>query len=506
MRYQLLSVCLLVACEQFQVSEAEHALSGGATFSAAAFGALPDDGLDDRSGLQAAVHAACEVGGGVVRLGAGLYELGPNPQPGSTNVESIAIRCSNLRITGEGLSTVLQATGDSAGGDWNLIQIRSAPGATTPVRNIEIDNVLLSGAGAWNTPEQTHLIQIGLGPVEGVSLHHLWFYHPVRPKLDGLGSEKGGDCIRLLGGPDRSVRFTRITDSQFLNCDRSSIAFQRGVYDTIIDSNVFLAVGDQHIDQEPSGNGDLGRLIITSNLFLFGSQGSYSVTLTGNAIAEPSSEIVFSQNVLFGRGIALMNVHRAVLSDNIIMATMSGPEGVIHARKSNANISLRGNHLERLPGSAPGPVVTVVPYNSGSPSRWTIQGNRIVSGVDGFPLSLDSATNFSISSNDFEFNGPTAGVYAAIRLTASQGLLENGLVLGNRAVGPLAGMVQLSPSPFAIGALSIVDNMSHGALTGVLCKGNGTFLKPIVHTGYYYDGASTASKCPASLRLVAQYP
>ncbi|HWM87744.1 MAG TPA: hypothetical protein VNO33_17945, partial [Kofleriaceae bacterium] len=277
MRSKLLFLCLsLTACQDFQLGEVEQPLLGGGDFSAEAFGALPDDGTDDRDGLQAAVQSACDAGGGIVRLRAGLYELGPNPLLGATNIESVSVRCSNVRITGEGLSTVLQATGDGGGGDWNLIQIRTSPSNAAPVRNVEIDHMLLSGAGAWNTDEQTHLIQIGSGPVEGVSLHHLWFYHPVREKQAlGAGSERGGDCIRIVGGPGKPVRFTQITDSQFLNCDRSSIGFQREAYDTIVDSNIFMLVGDQHIDQEPSGAGALGRFVITNNLFLFGSQGAH---------------------------------------------------------------------------------------------------------------------------------------------------------------------------------------------------------------------------------------
>lgn len=496
---------MLVACDEMQISETEQELIGGGEFSPAAFGALADDGADDREGLQAAVQAACNAGGGVIRLRAGLYELGPNPQPGATNVESIAVRCSNVRITGEGLSTVLQATGDSAGRDWNLIQIRSAPNSTAPVRNVEIDNVLLSGAGAYNTPEQTHLIQIGVGPIEGVSLHHVWFYHPVRAKLDGSGNEKGGDCIRMLGGPSKSVRFTQINDNQFINCDRSSISFQRGVHDTIIDSNVFLSVGDQHIDQEPSGNGPLGRLVISSNLFLFGSQGSHSITLTGTAIAEPSSEIVLSQNVLYGRGIALMNVQRTIISDNVIMSTVDNAEGVIHARKSNIDVLLRGNFIERLPGSAPGPVVSVVPYSSGFPSRWKIDGNRMVSNVDGFMINADSIAHLSVVNNDMEYRGPAAGVYSAVRLIASLAPVDNAQVFGNRASGPFGSVLQLSPTPFPIGAVSAVGNMSQGALTGIQCK-NGTYSKPVVHASYYYDGATSAAKCPSALKLVAQFP
>jgi hypothetical protein len=497
---------LLAACEDFQVAEAEQTLTGGGEFSAASFGALPDDGVDDRLGIQAAVQGACDAGGGVVRLGAGLYEVGNNTLPGASNIESLAIRCSNVRITGEGLSTVLQATGDGGGGDWNLIQIRPAPSSTVPVRNIEIDNMLLSGSGAWNTEEQTHLVQIGAGPVENVSLHHLWFYHPVRQKTNLPGAEKGGDCVRLLGAPGRPVRFVHIADSQFLDCDRSAIGFQREVYDTIVDSNMFMAVGDQHIDQEPSGVGGLGRLVVTNNLFMGGVQGAHSVTLTGNAGDQPAAEIVFSQNVLFGRGLSLFNVQRAVVSDNVILARIGTAEGVIHARKANSDIILRGNHIERLAGSAVGPVVSVVPHNSGFPSRWKIDGNRIVASVDGFGLNLESIANVSIGNNDFEFRGPTAGTYTAIRLMASQAQLENALVLGNRAVGPLAALIQLSPAHHAIGAVSIVGNMSHGAATGVLCKGGSTFTRPIVHTGNYYDGAMSVSKCPSALALVTQYP
>jgi hypothetical protein len=502
----LCAFLMLTACEELEVGQEEQALAGGAEFTAAMFGALPDDDADDRLGLQAAVTSACDAGGGIVRLQAGLYQVGNNPEPGANNIESLTIRCSNVRITGEGLSTVIQATGDGGMGDWNLIQVRAAAGSTTPIRNVEIDNVLLSGAGMWNTEEQTHLLQIGGGPVEGVSIHHVWFYYPPRPKQDGSGNERGGDCIRLIGAPGKSIRFTTITNSQFLACDRSSIAFQREVYDTIIDSNTFMNVGDQHIDQEPTGNGALGRFVITNNLFMFGSQGAHAVTLTGNAVTEASSEVVFSHNVLFGRGLSLYNVQRAVVSDNIIMGKMGTAEGVIHARKGNTDIMLRGNYVERLPGSVPGPVVSVTPHNSGFPSRWKIDGNRIVNSVDGFALNLESITDVSVSNNDVESKGPTAGSFAAIRLVASQAPLENVLVLGNRSVGPVAAMVQLSPTPYAIGAISLVSNMSHGATTGVLCKGNGTFLKPIVHASYYYDGATTASQCPTSLRLVAQYP
>jgi hypothetical protein len=498
---------LLAGCEQFQLAEAEQALTGGGEFSAASFGALPDDGVDDRDGLQAAMQSACDAGGGVVRLGAGLYEVGNNTLPGASNIESLAIRCSNVRITGEGLSTVLQATGDGFAGDWNLIQIRPAPASTEIVRNVEIDNMLLSGSGAYNTEEQTHLVQIGGGPVENVSLHHLWFYHPARQKtgLSG-GTEKGGDCIRLLGNPNKAVRFVHISDSQFLDCDRSAISFQREVYDTIVDSNIFMSVGDQHIDQEPTGVGAMGRLVVTNNLFMGGDQSSHSVALTGNAVDQPAAEIVFSQNVMFGRGLSLYNVQRAVVSDNVIMGRIGSAEAVVQGRKANSDVVLRGNHIERLAGSAVGPVVSVVPHNSGFPTRWKIDGNRIVSSVDGFGLNLESIANVSIGNNDFEFRGPTADTYTAIRLLASQAQLENALVLGNRAVGPLGGLVQLSPGSHAIGAVSIVGNMSHGASTGILCKGGSSFTRPVVHSGNYYDGATSVAKCPTSLALVAQYP
>jgi hypothetical protein len=500
------SLAVVAGCDELQISAAEQPLSGGGAFAAADFGALPDDGVDDRLGLQGAVDAACGAGGGVVRLRAGLYEVGPNPALGASNIASISIRCSNVRLTGEGMASVVQATGDGGGGDWNLVQVRTAPGTTAPVRNVEIDNLLLSGAGAWNTDEQTHLVQIGVGPVEGVSLHHLWFHHPQRGLASAAGWERGGDCVRMLGSAAGPVRFVKISDSQFLDCDRSSIGFQRDVYDTLIDSNVFLAVGDQHIDQEPSGTGAIGRTIISHNLFLFGSQGAHSVTLTGNGIDEPSSEVVFSQNLLFGRGLSLMNVQRAVVSDNVIMGRVTSSAGVVHGLKANGDILLRGNYLERLPGSAPGPVVSVVPHNSGFPGRWKIDGNRIVSDVDGFPVNFESATQVSVVDNDIEFRGPTAGTYAAIRFIAAQGPVDGGLILGNRAAGPLDSVVQLSPTPYGVGAMSVVGNMSSGASTGVACKGTGTFRRPIVHSGYNYDGASSAARCPAGPALVAQYP
>jgi hypothetical protein len=54
--------------------------------------------------------------------------------------------------------------------------------------------------------------------------------------------------------------------------------------------------------------------------------------------------------------------------------------------------------------------------------------------------------------------------------------------------------------------VSIVGNMTHGAPLGVLCKGGGSFTRPIVHSGNYYDGAAQATSCPDALSLVAQVP
>lgn len=67
-----------------------------------AFGAVPDDGLDDRAALVAALDAACAGGGGEVVFPPGTYDLAvPTNVPSGQPVVILPVGCGDLVLRGE---------------------------------------------------------------------------------------------------------------------------------------------------------------------------------------------------------------------------------------------------------------------------------------------------------------------------------------------------------------------------------------------------------------------
>ena len=498
--------------------------AGGTCVDPAVYGALPDDGEDDRAPVQQAIDDLHN--GGTICFRSGTYQftrLGGTTQDRSV---SLLIRgAKNIHLTGAGRSTVLEMNGDGESSDWYLIHIRAAPDST-PVTDIEISNLTLSGAHAANTEEQTHLVGIGavqnisIGTVEGVSIHDVYFYHPFRKKLigDSWVNEQGGDCIRILGAYapnrlnaqgqpdplDKRSRKILISHNQFIECDRSSIGVQRGVFEVIIDGNLFVDVGDQHLDMEPTGLGGIGQFVISNNIFMGGRQGDYHVTIVGNDEANPGEDIVFADNVLVGRGLKLMNVERVHVNGNFITYVSKSGSGSIDALKYIDELSIANNNIHRLAGSIQGPVIRFVPHNSGRPGRSVIRGNQVYQEGNGNVIELDSVQNVSVSDNDIYYSGTSETVYAGVRVVTTRRPCTGLFINHNRMFGKLLTGIQLSAvtaNPF--GTLTLIGNATEGAQIGVKCSG--TFTKPIVHSSYNYDGVVDAMVCP-HVTLVQQRP
>src|SRR5918992_2490849 len=96
----------------------------GGCFDPVDFGAVPNDGGDDRAVFQAAVDAAIAVQGEVC-IGPGNWDLTRNPLLGATNIGSIKVVAANgLTIRGAGPTTRLRMLGSGNNADWRLIDIR----------------------------------------------------------------------------------------------------------------------------------------------------------------------------------------------------------------------------------------------------------------------------------------------------------------------------------------------------------------------------------------------
>jgi Right handed beta helix region len=468
-------------------------------------GAFPDDGLDDRQPIQSILDA--NPLGVSICLRPGRYELTRRGGTTHRRASSLSIESSNVQISGAGWGTELALVGSGANSDWNGIEIKSAPPASTPVSGVSIQDLFINAEDSFDRREQTHLISVGAGfsgdaQVSDVQISRVAFY---MPQVVGEG---GGDCVRILGGPTRPVARVQVSDNQFLACDRSSISVQRGTGEVVVDGNLFAQVGDQHIDFEPTGKGGVDRYVITSNVFAGGAQGKIHVSIMGNSDVEPAADVLFASNVLVGRGLLLMNARRAVITGNLIGAEMNTTSGVLNAIKVQDSLVISNNILRRW--GQPGSVVTLMHHGSGAPGQLLVTGNQFIQESAGTMFYAESAQDLTISSNVFQYLGPPGESPAAIKLRATTRPADRLLVLGNRvrtSGAPLTAFLRLGAAPFSVGAVSAVGNLTEGAAIGLVCEGTGGFTRPIVHSANYYDGARSAtSGCASRATVVAQYP
>lgn len=500
---KMLTLALLVAACSRQPRVASTKLALAVAGDLSSCGALPSDNKDDRECAQQVVDTLCARGGGVINFSAGVYQFTADPRPGAAYIPSLRIGCSNIRLTGTGYNTVLEATGDAGHTDYNLIQI-GGPTATSPsVENTEVDHLRLSGGALMNTEEQTHLIQVGkLSGARNTRLHHLWFWHPIRHTLNGA-MESGGDCIRLLGEAATPVVGTEISHSSFLSCDRSSIAFQREVYSTVISDSFFYFVGDQWIDQEPSGRGGLSNNVISNNQFL-GADGNIGIALTGNG-ASATSTTRFLGNTIIGRTLYLSHLSDTTIAGNYIEA-VAYQSATVTLFKTTQRVKIEQNTIKRSAGSPPGAVVNVVHHNGMFPGDVSVAHNYLRNEVDGNILVVESAQHVTVEGNDLEFVGPTPSKFTAVLLQSSGQAMDDILVANNHVRGLLGNAVFLAASPLKFGSAQVTGNKSQGAVVGLRCSLPANFTKPVVHALYYYENAAEAILGCTGVTLVPQYP
>jgi hypothetical protein len=483
---------------------AYQAIPGPDAYDPRDYGAIPNDGLDDRDAIQAAADAAC--GGGLVQLGAGVWNvvragLGKyNPHAG------VSVHCAGVTIRGVGAATVLAMVGDQ--GDAGYLGVIAVdPGAS----DITIRDLVIDTSAATNVFEQTHAIQIGsaigTGPVTDVRLEGVRYVHP---EVEGAGSS--GDCLRLLGSYDGldtgAVRRVTVIGSTFLRCARSGISVQRNVHDLVISGNQFNAAGGQDIDYEPGGLRGPSSAVITGNVFhddggdpLYG-RGEWAMALTGILDAPDGARFVVSDNVFHGRGLILLNVADTVIRGNVFDAEMESLFGVVTARGFASRLIIEGNVIRRR--GAAGPVV-LVQHITAAADHVLVSDNVTTNETAGDGIVLESTRHATVSGNDLSWTVP-ATTRTGIRVRPVTRTVDDLLITGNRIAGSLGQALHLSGDLHPFGAVMISGNQSD-APKGLVCAG--TFGSPVVYAGNQWTGlgAVPVATCPASVvTLVEQWP
>jgi hypothetical protein len=485
--------CNTGANPEVGVAQADIAAAPGAKgcFDPADYGAIPDDGLDDRVAAQHALDDA-SAAGGTVCFGSGHWRLSRAPVGSYNRFAGLSTHGKHVAIRGTGPGTVLEVVGDQGAATMWVIALD--PGAT----DIAIADLAIDTSGMTNTDEQTHAIEVGSGvcsttngtcsqPVSDIRIERVAIVHPPSP-----AGQRKGDCFRMVGNtPDTRVQRVTIIGSSFTNCARSGIAIQRNVFDLAIIGNQFTAASDQDIDSEPTGGttdfnatteiiGNIFRDDVT--LRPAAAQGDFSVTVVG--IGGPMSRVVVANNVFEGRGLDLYRSGDITITGNTFFATASTGYGVIESENVTRRTVIANNTIDRM--GVAGPLIRVMPHSGGMPSDFTISGNVLVQETGGSGIVMEGATDFSILDNRLKWATPAAtdavGIYFRTTTQAATGIV----ISGNQIAGnSLTYGILLAASPNAIGDVSLIGNQIRGATTGLYCGQTtaGLFPGPITSTG-----------------------
>jgi hypothetical protein len=441
-----------------------------------AYGAIPNDHQPDTVAIQKAIDAA-EASGGEVCIPAGTFEL-DHPD----RIGSLLVTKGNLVIHGVGADTVLNMVGDGRRGAWYGMWIDGASDVT-------VRDLTFTATGTSNTKEQTHEMQIGPGATR-IALDRVRF-GPMRRPDQQVGAGAGGDCVRILGEPNAMDEDVVITNSSFVDCDRSGIGVQRGVRRVTVAKDTFSGIGDTPIDFEPSAPGPVEDLVF-SDLTVTrtpDAQGAWAMTIGGPSANQPARRVVVTGCDFSGGGIGLLNADGVVIANNRITHG-PGTQDTIHMMRWVAHIVLSHNRIERPATSTPGPVIGITHNNGVTPFAIRIEHNELIQHTARPIVSIMSASAVELRDNDLSYDGGQS--MAAIDAHAIIDQIDDLVVADNRVVGRVRTVVELAAQKAGIGRVTVTGNHAAEATTSVEClESQGRMRAPIHADANDFGGATT---------------
>lgn len=418
------------------------------------FGALPDDGVDDRPAIQAALTAAC-VTGGEVRLLPGTYDL-TRAGPGARNqFAALAWSCPGVSLRGAGeYLTTLRMSGDIGNATTYVISLD--PG----VIGSRLSDFTIDTSATYNSSGQYHAIAIGSGigdsptgpPVLDVTVERVAFRHP-------QATGERGDCIRVLGNTVGSeTRNIRLIDLNFLSCGRSGVEIQRNANDITIRGCYFDAdlIGGTPIDGEATGGGWDRGLVIEGNTFRrrLPAGEPYAVTLTSQ------KNWRVSNNFFDGRGLGLYRTTDGVVASNNFDGEAQTGAGLINSGNITDRLVISNNTIRRT-GLA-GHAIKIEPHSGQLPKYITIANNQIKNETDGTGVFVHSGGHLAIVGNTIACIGTVNSM--GVFLTPISAALTNTRIVGNGIENCAFASLRLPVNvSFSISSTVIVGNTSVGS-------------------------------------------
>ncbi len=417
-----------------------------------AFGAVPNDGLPDQVAIQAAIDSAM-AGSHEVCIPSGVWNLAKSARA------SLRITGGPLRFYGAGPSTILRMTGDGGRGDWYGIDLRDA-------HTIELRDFTIDALATFNTEEQTHLIQLAPGTHDSMLTNLV--LGPMRRDDQIVGAGAGGDCVRLLGEPVAPVERITITQSQFVNCDRSGISLQRAVRHIEISHLDIVGTGDSPIDFEPTAPGPIAYITM-ADLFIDRSadaQGSFSIAIAGHG-PDVADHIVVKDCILQGGGVSMINVANVDIVDNDI-ASGEKPHANITMRRRASNITIKRNVLNRREIAPAGPMISATHNNGFAPKGVRIVDNQMRQETSAPMIEVQSATDIDVSNNQMQYAGQDTSqpiMWARSVIAAVGGVT----IRRNTVRGRAGALLVVAAGKQVLGKIEVTNNTADEVTATVQC-------------------------------------
>lgn len=443
----LLVVIFMMAC---------LAPTSAAATTCAVPSAIANDGLDDRAAIQDALDRQ-----GCAYLPAGVYDIDtPVFVPPARRIYAM-LTVSGSSLYGDGPSSLLRFRGSAGGQDWEGVRLTGT--------NSSLHDLAMDTASIFLTGEQTHASRI-VGPAANPAIFNMTYSHPQR-------GEPGGDCIQLVGYASTLITNASIHDINFLKCDRSGVAIHSGAHGLRITNSYFHDTGDQDIDGE--GSGENKDWVISHNTFALGTapQGDFAIQL------QSASNVRVTMNVFAARGVFAYSCTQCEFDHNqITRSTGASGRGAIEIIKASSFINVHDNVITRTASATDGPVIRLVPHNSGTPDHVTITHNVMTQETTGDIVYSSGLVALRIEYNDVTYAG-SPGVRFGLQANGSAG--THGIrttdlhVNANTWKGPLKAAIGISGSYMGAGTLQATLNVA--SVMGVFCANintAGTILGP----------------------------
>ncbi len=428
-------------------------------------GAVPDDGLDDRNQLQAALDAGC------LELAAGTYDIDTPAAP--RPVAMLYLRAGG-RITGVGPASVIAFRGDAGKRDWRGLQLAN----DTTVRRVSFTT---GGIPAGTTNEQSHVIR-GDGPVTGIRIDHNTFDHPVQP-----GSRRG-DAIQLVGYEpaadgtgDKRIFDVDIGHNDFINAARSGVAIYGGCHRVRVHDNTFRNTKSQDFDGE--GLGGCTDLEIDHNTFNVGPDQASAISVS----LQNTTRAHLHDNTLNGRGMQLYGCSDCEVDHELIVQRLPISGAVLSIEKTSASVRVHDVRIVREASAGAQNVVRVWRRDTSSPDHVVIKDSvliqhapgNVVSGIGIVGLRLEHVSVFTDFPGWYGVDAlGSAGAYAT--RTAE---IE---VIDSNFYGPLAAVLRVSGSYGGTGSVTVERTWADQAVQGLRCENmliGGGVLGPVMYAG-----------------------